>query len=504
MSEKFKPTIGKNVIETLTMGMYDDPRFIYREYIQNSADAIDSAIKTKQLKKNEGQIKIDINAKKIIIEDNATGIQSNRVQSLLGSIATSEKDRYSDKGFRGIGRLGGLGYCDTLTFETTYKGETTKSIMDWDAKQLKDSINDKVEIEATVLVSAITDFSKEPEAENAHFFRVIMEGVTRSELLDEEKVKEYLSLVAPLPYSEDFSFKENIYTEAKKEEILIDEYNVLINDHPIFKSYKDVLFENQKNKDKVIDIKFFKEFILDTKSKEKELLYWGWYGITEKMQQIPDDNIEKFIRLRKSNIQIGLENRLDTFHKQPRGNQFYIGEVHAIHKNLIPNARRDYFVDSNEMLTFAEELKDFFHTKLYSLYFDFSKVYAGIKKLKKAEKSIKEYKKNLKEGIVESHDMSRLKSVLNHNIELANKSKRELFRLYKKYKGDTLANVIENLTDIEKISKQIVIPSGKMTSRFNKLPQSQKNLLFRVFNIIKSVLDKKTADDLINKIEEEI
>lgn len=37
--------IGKNVIENLTTAMYEDLRIIYREYIQNSADAIDKAVR---------------------------------------------------------------------------------------------------------------------------------------------------------------------------------------------------------------------------------------------------------------------------------------------------------------------------------------------------------------------------------------------------------------------------------------------------------------------------
>jgi molecular chaperone HtpG len=34
-------TIGKFIIDNLTTGMYNDPFCIYREYIQNAADAID-------------------------------------------------------------------------------------------------------------------------------------------------------------------------------------------------------------------------------------------------------------------------------------------------------------------------------------------------------------------------------------------------------------------------------------------------------------------------------
>ena len=43
------PQIGKDVIESLTLGMYEDCRFIYREYIQNAADAVDKALESSLL-----------------------------------------------------------------------------------------------------------------------------------------------------------------------------------------------------------------------------------------------------------------------------------------------------------------------------------------------------------------------------------------------------------------------------------------------------------------------
>ena len=39
-----KITIGKYTLESLTTGMYIDPLILFREYIQNSSDAIDDAI----------------------------------------------------------------------------------------------------------------------------------------------------------------------------------------------------------------------------------------------------------------------------------------------------------------------------------------------------------------------------------------------------------------------------------------------------------------------------
>ncbi len=124
--------IGKNVIETLTSGMYEDARFVFREYVQNSADQIDEAVRLGVLSNRQDgliHISIDYDNQEIIIEDNATGIKSENVYSVLGNIALSEKDRTKNKGFRGIGRLGGLGYCDQLIFETSYQGEDIKTEM---------------------------------------------------------------------------------------------------------------------------------------------------------------------------------------------------------------------------------------------------------------------------------------------------------------------------------------------------------------------------------------
>ena len=42
--EKYKGTIGANILDSLTTGMYSDSKVIFREYIQNSCDSIDVAI----------------------------------------------------------------------------------------------------------------------------------------------------------------------------------------------------------------------------------------------------------------------------------------------------------------------------------------------------------------------------------------------------------------------------------------------------------------------------
>ena len=56
------PIFGKNVLETLSEGMYDNPLFLFREYVQNAADAIDAAEKNSILEKGAGAIVVTIDS----------------------------------------------------------------------------------------------------------------------------------------------------------------------------------------------------------------------------------------------------------------------------------------------------------------------------------------------------------------------------------------------------------------------------------------------------------
>jgi molecular chaperone HtpG len=118
MDKTSSPVIGKYVLENLTVGMYDDPRCVFREYVQNSADAIDKAVSLNLITNKEGYIHIQISKdkKSIVIEDNGTGIMESRVIPMLQNVAQSDKEIGKERGFRGIGRLGGLGYCTSLVF----------------------------------------------------------------------------------------------------------------------------------------------------------------------------------------------------------------------------------------------------------------------------------------------------------------------------------------------------------------------------------------------------
>ena len=124
-------SIGKFTLESLTTGMYSEPESCFREYIQNAVDAIDTAINEGLLTIDESRIEIlvDDEHRVISIKDNGTGISGKKAKNTLLDIGNSSKLHTINRGFRGIGRLGGLSYCKRLSFCTSFKGEDIKTIV---------------------------------------------------------------------------------------------------------------------------------------------------------------------------------------------------------------------------------------------------------------------------------------------------------------------------------------------------------------------------------------
>ena len=117
--------VGKYTLESLTTGMYSDPMIVYREYIQNSVDSLENAVQQGII--DHSSMKIDIivseENSRISIRDNGTGIRSSEARATLMNVGNSKKRNANNRGFRGIGRLGGMSYCDTLIFYTSFEGE---------------------------------------------------------------------------------------------------------------------------------------------------------------------------------------------------------------------------------------------------------------------------------------------------------------------------------------------------------------------------------------------
>lgn len=513
MDNTFKTIIGKDVIESLTIGMYDDSRFIYREYIQNAADQIDKARHQGLVEEGEIHIIIDADKKLISIEDDATGIEEKKVVEILKNIAQSTKKRGIDKGFRGIGRLGGLGYCDKLIFETSFKGENVKSMMTWDATKLKSIINNRNQKEeASEVIDAVTTLEINKEDVESHYFKVTLIGVTNKDLLDVKGIRTYLSMVAPVPFYKSFVYAKKIYDELKKEEITIDEYKTFINTEQLFKGYNSYIYDgdqfSKKKVDEIIDVQFFKET-----DNNGSLLYWGWYSISEKNHSLKQINYQRGFRLRKSNIQIGDEYSLVKFHKDKRFQFYFFAEVYAIHQDLIPNARRDNFSETETYYEYEQKLKSFFHSTISSLCNRASDVNSAVRTINSYNEVAEQFEKKREEGFVDKEEQQTFLETLKKKREEAEKAERKLENIKtKSVETDTLTpitKIIERatsnhtLTVKSNIETEVVEKPMFRTDKLSRLNKQERKFLGNIFTTIRNVLPKETAELLILKIEEE-
>lgn len=336
---------GMYLLETLTSGMYNNPLSVYREYIQNSVDSIDIC----KNKKNKF-VRIDLNPieKSITIFDNASGISSKEVGSVLNGIGSSKKTGQGLRGFRGIGRLGGIAFSEQVTFRTKSSGEYIETIQTWDCNKLNSMLANKTHGKMTIheLLAEVTKINKVKSTDaNKSYFEVKLDGVSsfRNYIFDYKKVKEFISQVAPVDYNHhSFSFGETINKNLKSLVSNYCHYHILLNDKPIFKPYSDEVKVTKTGFDKIADIHFI-TFTID-----REPAAYGWYGKRKEfIGSISKGDDSAGLRVRVGNILLGDEHLLDRCFREDRFNSYLIGEIHVIHPELIPNSRRDDFIDNN-------------------------------------------------------------------------------------------------------------------------------------------------------------
>ena len=551
---------GANIIAIITEGLYRDSKVIYREYIQNACDQIDKAEQLGILEAREASSKypdlgkgvvniwLEPENRYIAIEDNATGIKAEEFQQTLRKTADSDKIMGQDKGFRGIGKLCGLAYCKRLIFTSRWIGEDVVSIMSCDALKMRRMINEantKIHRHsANDVLDAIIEFDTRPATnkDNEHFFKVELIDINEEneELFggnNEDNIEQlinYLSFVAPVPYQANFYYRSEIYDYVKNHNLKIDEYDIRINGEQIFKKYKTHI-KTGNGQDDVFGVEFH-NFI----AKDGSLIGWMWFAKTSFKAAIKEEEISRGLRLRKENIQIGEDDTLrDMFTREAskRGNNYFVGEIFAVSKDLIPNSQRSYFNENPTRVAFEHLLKDYFNNTLYYIYYDGSSTNADIKKINSYNEKVKEFeKKKAESGFLTTEEFEREESDLETKAHEAEKAKNNLKKrresgrsiLSKEIierRAAEIPTVISNNAPNKDSTKAIQEndnkqgdendePPYKTKKKFlvdTMFPQANRNerkllseTLDKIFVIIQKSTDKKTAENIINKIREEL
>ncbi len=520
---------GANILENLTTGMYQDSRVIYREYIQNASDQIDIARREGLLEKGKEliDIQLDDKGRNITITDNATGMPAAKFREVLANIADSNKQVGEAKGFRGIGRLCGLAYCRELVFSSKAPGESHISVLRCYAARMRELIdknNQGEKVSAQELLNEIYEFPEPVKAENKneHWFRVELIDVNKEnrDLLDFQYVKDYLSFVAPVPYKNTFIFRQKVYEHAKQIGERIDEYKITLNGEPIVKNY-GTKFKTSKGEDEIFDI-VFKDFYDDL----GRLIAWSWFGLSHFKAVIQKDCQMRGLRLRKENIQIGDDGALKNLFKEDRGSHYFVGEIFAVSKSLIPNSQRDYFNENNSRIAFEQCVRRYFNDELTRLYRDGSEINSAYDKISAYEKKVAEFQQKQKNGdFIDDNHRQQAAQAVEKAKKNAEKAKSDIEKKKQKIDQDPLnpANRIISRVEEERKSReaeekknaksqrrktgdgngQKTDKVGRRVDRLTSVEKRDRKLISKIFSIIYASTDEETAEKIISKIEDE-
>lgn len=342
--------VGKDVLELLSTSMYVDPMTIYREYTQNAADAIDDARAHGLLaasQRGEVRITIDTAARSIRIRDNGTGVPWAEIAERLSNLGASTKRGTSARGFRGVGRLAGLGYCQELIFRSRAKGEALISELRWDCRALKSALRSAYHGQhvATLVQDVVSMRRSQGENYPERFFEVELKGVIRhrdDRLLNAAAVHNYLAQVAPVPFSSEFKFGEEI-SAVLKPNVALSELDIRINgaEQPIFRPHRNAIEIEGRKPDQFIEFETHEIAGIDGGvAAIAWTLHHGYSGA------LPSRALVKGIRLRTGNMQVGDSALLEDLFPESRFNSWAVGEVHIIDGKILPNGRRDHFEQS--------------------------------------------------------------------------------------------------------------------------------------------------------------
>lgn len=349
--------IGKYTLESLTNGMYASPLDMYREYIQNAVDSFDEAVEAgiEIAGKLVIDISIDGTARSVTVRDNGCGIRAEEAVGTLLDIGNSKKNRVTSRGFRGIGRLAGISYCERLTFRTSYKGEETATVIEFDAQLLKKLLlpgkHESMSVED--VIREIVAVRTEKETANRRYFQVELKGVwSESGLADPEVVKAYLIQHAPLQFHSEFKWGRTVIEKLRLNGYRIPQYRIRLNGEALYKPYRDTFISDRvkRNTDFISDVK------VEAFYRKEKLSAVLWYAETGFFGTVID-NAVKGLRIRQGNILIGDKGSCSALFKEERFNGWMIGELHIVDTEIIANSRRDGFEKNSAYYELLSDLK---------------------------------------------------------------------------------------------------------------------------------------------------
>lgn len=319
--------IGKDILELLSTSMYIDPLTMYREYIQNAADAHDAdSAKLASNRAGSVRIKIDRQERSILISDDGLGLSERDFHKRLTSIGGSTKRGTNARGFRGVGRLAGLAYCQELIFRTRPAGKDSVYELRWDARKVRNLLRaadthlDLAGIIAESIESRTISALGHPE----HFFEVELRNVVRhrdDRLLNALDVSQYLAQVAPVAFHPDFSFGEQITTYLRANGVGYTPLSVAIDgEGPVYRPHRNQMVVGGKS------LTMLAPEMFTTLDRDGECSGVTWLLHHEYLGSLPKSTLINGWRLRSGDVQVGGSDILEELFPESRFNGWTVAD----------------------------------------------------------------------------------------------------------------------------------------------------------------------------------
>lgn len=338
--------LGKDVLELLSTAMYVDPLVVFREFVQNAADSIDAAREAGRLEADGGQVEIIIDTVKrsVRIRDDGLAPVPDVFMARMMSLGGSEKRGTRARGFRGVGRLAGLGHAQEVVFRSRAQDHAEVAEIRWDVRNLRAALadatfsGDLADLMAQV-VSADVRAAHEGE-DPPRFFEVELLRVPRGRsdrLMSPEDVADYLAQIAPAPFHPDFQWGAEI-REQLAPFAAFSEVRITVNGAAVYRPHRDTIdlggrtsaFERP-------------QFTTIPTQDGGGVAAVAWFLHHSYEGALPVDTLVKGVRLRVGNLQVGDGAILEGLFPEARFNSWSVGEVHIFDLRLSPNGRRDQF-----------------------------------------------------------------------------------------------------------------------------------------------------------------
>lgn len=482
-SLEINPFFGGFVLETLTIGLYGEARSAIREYLQNGLDAVLLAVDRNVQTFADAKIDVTIEEDALVIRDNGIGLERMRAVGTLTSVGASLKNFREQAGFRGIGRLAGIAFCNSLVFLTKARGENVYTRVVFDARQLRKDMSPGSggQLSLHQLLSKNVKATQPPTSDiDDHYFEVRLEGLVNApaESTDIDQMVDFIAQVAPVAYADDFTFKAQVEEAAAQRRFNkraagsgspsgLEEVRILVHCGPkVVEVRKPYHTSYTVGRD---DVHLNDIIVSEGKSKK----WWGWVGLKREPGTFKDEST-RAIRVRVRNIQIdGTEIMGGIFADVPdarsyeRFNDWYIGEIFVDPTFVIPNSRRDGFEEDENWETIRNELIELCDDLGKKAYEISKQAQHSIRRLAKDAKDIEDRTKvlvtastpNMDNLLIVSTDVTKLQRRVSRAFKYADMETASQLRSLENRLLDTKARAIRKLgvsqsVDIAKVREE--------------------------------------------------